>query len=140
MKALTTLQVTGRDKYSEGNSMKKILTAVALILCSMVAASADPYSGHSSSWNNKQGTVSISSSAVTVIDMTGSNYGKVTIGDPLVSTLVYYRVDGTTTSVPTSGMWFDPSTPFTIESNQKIYFSLAASSATVTLRYLKSRR
>jgi hypothetical protein len=120
--------------------LKKFVLAVLILVCQVVVAHSDPYAGQGSSWKNKNTTIVISSSTPTLIAASGGGYRAVTLGDPLITTTVFYTIDESSASVPTRGMWFVPSNIGCIEYNGKIWLQLGAGSSSITLRECISGR
>jgi hypothetical protein len=119
--------------------VKKIFLVVLFLVCSAVVF-ADPYSGQGSSWKCKNDTVVISSGTPTLIDACSGGYRVIYLGDPNVTTTVYYTLDQSSTTLTTTGMWFNPSNVYSIESNNKIYLQLPDGSSSVTLRRMISTK
>lgn len=116
--------------------MRSVLAAILLAsLCAVSHAAAPVYvdSKPTSDYKIVQDTVTISSTTVTTIAAV-SGYRCVYLGDPLIGSTVYYRIDGSTRSVPTVGDWFVPSAKGAIEYNGVINLQLGAGVSSVVLR------
>lgn len=121
--------------------MKNVFAAIIVAVVCASAHAAQPVfpdSKPNSDYKNTQDTVVISSSAVTTIAAV-SGFREIVMGDPSITTKVFYRIDGSTVNIPTVGWWFDPSVGGDIEYNGAIYLQLAPSATAVTLRRVTSR-
>lgn len=84
-----------------------------------------------STYDISQSTISISSSAVTTIAAV-SGYRAVHVSNLTASTVLYYRIDGSTANIPTVGFPIPAATAdHTIESNGVISLQLAVGTTTV---------
>ena len=117
------------------------LVVCALGLTLFVVGYCDPSSPEiASSWHNWNDTISVSSNTPTKITASNGGYRAITLGNPTSTTNVFYRLDQSSQTISTTGLWFNPSLTITIESNGIVWLQLAAQSATVTLRRLISTK
>jgi len=116
--------------------MKKLIFLVVLFAGAGSLFAGEPVSlmgWPNSTYSMSQSTISISSSAVTTHAAT-SGYQAVYISNLAnAGTTIYYRVDGSTISIPTVGWPIAPSQSEKIESNAVIYFQLAAGDTAITV-------
>ncbi|MBI4396362.1 MAG: hypothetical protein HY548_04650 [Elusimicrobia bacterium] len=126
--------------------MKNIFSLFfVLAACLFVSVGAEaaglvsPLTNIDSTYVMSQSTISVSSDTVTTISP-GGRYREVYLGDPDITTSVFYRVDGSTVNVPTVGLWFSPATVGSIESSATIYLQLPAGASSITLRKLEVKK
>ena len=119
--------------------MKKfLLTALILIGFSALARAGDPVSvmaWPNSNYNISQSTMQISSTTVATI-AADSGYRAVYISNlSNASTTIYYRIDGSTASIPTVGWPIPPSAlEAKIETDSVISLQLAAGATAIDVR------
>lgn len=93
-----------------------------------------------SRYDYTNGTLSLSSFTVTTITAT-SGYRAVIIPNVLTSaSTIYYRLDGSTTSIATEGFPILPTATATIETNQAISLLLEPGQSAKTVRYLQQKK
>lgn len=93
-----------------------------------------------STYNDTNGTLSLSSTTVNNIAAT-TGYRKITIPNVLLSaSTFYYRIDGSTLTLTTTGMPVLPASTVEIETNAVISILLEPGSADKTVRYLQRKK
>jgi hypothetical protein len=113
--------------------MKRLL--IGLLFIAAPATAGDPV------WLTTPGadyvishtTVSVSSLAVTNVAPSSYRWREVYIGSLTLGTTLYYRIDGSTTNIPTVGSWVEPGKEKRIQTNGPIDIRLESGSA-VTVR------
>ncbi|MBI4396133.1 MAG: hypothetical protein HY548_03490 [Elusimicrobia bacterium] len=118
--------------------MKRIFCIAFLLLLGSAGAgfAGDPAwleLDPNSSYTISQATISISSDTVTTI-AAETRYREIYIGDPSTTVSIFYRVDGSTVSIPTVGWWIPAGQWGRIESNSAINLQLGAGESSVTAR------
>jgi hypothetical protein len=124
--------------------MKRIMFILAILTIAALSVSwgGEPVfniGGPDSHYTITNGTISVSSSAVTTVAAV-DRFREIYIGDLDSTVTTYYRVDGSTVNIPTVGWWILPGESKRIETNGTIKLQLATDAATATLRYVEFRK
>lgn len=94
-----------------------------------------------SKYGYTNGTLSLSSSTVTTIDSVNPGFREITIPNVLTGAATfYYRVDGSTQNIATTGLPVIPTATAVIETSGAINILLEPGQSAKTVRYLERRK
>jgi len=123
--------------------MNKFIAFLAVIIPGLCLG-VQPVSmdSHGSYYELTHETISVSSASVTTITRLAqpNDYREIYLKAPGDTTVVYYRIDGSTVNIPTTGYGFVAQDGHEIESSGVIYLQLGSGAAAVTLRKVEARR
>lgn len=125
--------------------MKKLIYTLLLLGAGVVTARAgDPVSVSAfpnSRYDVSQSTISVSSTTVTTLAAV-SGYRAAYIGQLGLTSgaTIFYRVDGSTDSIPTVGSWILPGDVEKIETDNAIHLQLGAAQTAITARLRQVRK
>lgn len=122
--------------------MKKILLFVGSFLCLGIIYAGSPVTNEvvlNSNYTIIHGTATITDSADFTIPSSG-RWREVYIGDPATTASVFYRADGSNTSISTYGWWIPAGEWQRIETDNTIYLRLASGASNQAIRYLIIQR
>lgn len=122
----------------------KIILIVAFLFIPLTSFSVPPVSldAHGSYYESLHTTIDISSSSVTTITALPqpNDYREIYLKSPGSTTVVYYRIDKSTVSIPSVGYSFIGGDGVFLETSGPIYLQLGAGDSEITVRKVESKR